>query len=57
MKLSCMSQGGIPVQPFVTLGGFIPEGTAGFPENPNYAAADTVVMTLLVDNYDAKNEL
>jgi len=51
-----MSKGGIPVQPFITLGGFIPEGTSGFPKNPNYAGADTVVMSLIIDNFDAKNE-
>jgi len=29
-----MGTGGIPVNPYNTLGGFIPEDTPGFPENP-----------------------
>ena len=51
-KKPCLSAAGIPMQPFVILGGFIPKDTIGFPENPKYEKADAVVMTFLVDNYD-----
>jgi hypothetical protein len=53
MGISCMSEGGIPIQPFIVLGGFLPEGLRGFPKNPDYSPADSVVMTFIVDNYDA----
>ena len=53
MKLSCMSEGGIPIQPFIVLGGFLPADLKGFPKNPDYSVADSVVMTFIVDNYDA----
>ena len=53
MGIPCMSSGGIPIQPFIVLGGFLPEDVKGFPKNPDYAAADSVVMTFIVDNYDA----
>lgn len=51
-----MSRGGIPVQPFYALGNFIPEGTVGFPKTPEYEKADTVVVTFLVNNYDAQGD-
>ena len=50
-KISCLSTAGIPMQPFVVLGGFIPEDTEGFPEFPEYEKANAVVLTFLVDNY------
>jgi Niemann-Pick C1 protein len=51
-----MSKGGIPVMPFYMLGGFIPPGAVGFPENPDYTKSTAVVMTILVDNYDVYSE-
>ena len=50
-----MSKGGIPIQPFFALGGFIPENDQGFPEDPKYEKATAVIVTFLVDNYDAKD--
>ena len=56
-----MSAGGIPVQPYIILGGFLPEGQTGFPSNPEYSNSDSIVMTFIVDNYDPnaaeKNDL
>ena len=49
-----MSRGGIPVQPYFVLGGFIPPGEAGFPAEPNYASSSAIVMTFIMDNYDHK---
>ena len=46
-----MSQGGIPIQPFVVLGGF--NGTS---EDPGYEKAGAVVITFIVNNYDAKDQ-
>ena len=46
-----MSKGGIPIQPFVVLGGF--NGTS---EDPGYEKATAVVVTFIVDNYDAKDK-
>ena len=48
-----MSGGGIPIQPYIALGGFLPDDIKGFPKNPEYEAADSIVMTFIVDNYDA----
>ena len=48
-----MSKGGIPIQPYVVLGGFLPEGTTTIPKNASYERADSVVITIIVDNYDA----
>jgi len=50
-----MSKGGFPVQPYFVLGGFIPEGSKGFPAEPDYAASTAVVVTFLIDNYDRKS--
>ena len=50
-KKACMSKGGIPIQPFVVLGGF--NGTS---EDPGYEKATAVVVTFIVDNYDAKDK-
>ena len=55
-KKPCMSRGGLPMFPFVILGGFLPEGTTGYPENPDYANATAVVLTFLVNNFDAKSK-
>ena len=52
MGLGCMSNGGIPIQPYIALGGFLPEGTTGFPKSPAYEKSDAVVITFIVDNYD-----
>jgi hypothetical protein len=54
MELPCMSRGGIPIQPYIVLGGFLPEGTTEFPKKPEYEKADSVVITFIVDNFDAK---
>ena len=54
-KKSCMSKGGIPIQPFFALGGFIPEGIKGFPKDPEYQKATAVVVTFIGNNYDAKS--
>ncbi|XP_040569202.2 LOW QUALITY PROTEIN: NPC intracellular cholesterol transporter 1-like [Lepeophtheirus salmonis] len=51
MKQSCMSKGGIPVQPYYMLGGFIPENEP-FPQNPSYHEASAVVMSIMINNYD-----
>jgi hypothetical protein len=53
--LTCLSSGGLPMQPFVVLGGFIPEDVDGFPEKPEYEKSTAVVMTFLLDNYDGKS--
>ena len=50
-KKTCMSKGGIPIQPFVVLGGF--NGTT---DDPGYEKATAVVITFIVNNYDAKDE-
>ena len=49
---SCMSAAGIPVQPYFVLGGFIPDGTKGFPDEPDYNRATAVVITFILDNYN-----
>ena len=50
-KKTCMSKGGIPIQPFVVLGGF--NGTT---DDPGYEKATAVVITFIVNNYDAKDK-
>lgn len=59
---SCMSAGGIPVQPYFVLGGF--QASASEAEggeeaenggDPSYERATAVVMTIINDNYDAKS--
>ena len=55
-KLPCMSKGGIPVQAFYILGGFMPEGQTVLPEGARYEEADTVMMSILLDNYDTKSK-
>ena len=47
-----MSKGNIPVQPYITLGGFIPEGEVGFPNNPDYLKSDAIVISILLNNHD-----
>ena len=47
-----MSSGGIPIQPYWILGGFIPENVTGFPENPNYENSTAVTMNFIVNNFD-----
>lgn len=51
-----MSEGGIPVQPYFVLGGFIHENETAFPVDPEYEKATAVVMTFLVDNYDGHSD-
>ena len=46
-----MSKGGIPIQPFVVLGGF--NGTL---DDPAYESATAVVVTFIVDNYDVNDK-
>ena len=53
---TCLSKGSIPVQPYIVLGGFIPEGFTGFPSNPDYLDSDAVIITMLVNNYDPYSE-
>ena len=55
LNIGCMSKWGGPVNPYYCLGGFIPKGSS-FPENPEYHKADAVVMSIIVDNYDAKSK-
>ena len=52
-KKPCMSSGGLPSFPFVVMGGFIPENSTGFPSDPEYANSSAVVLTFLINNYDA----
>jgi hypothetical protein len=47
-----MSSGGLPIQPYIVLGGFLKEGETQMPKSPNYQDADSVVVTFIVDNYD-----
>ena len=49
-----MSKWGGPVQPYYCLGGFIPKGES-LPEEPEYHKAETVVMTIIIDNFDPKS--
>lgn len=53
-----MSKGGIPVQPYFVLGGFIPKDSEdqGFPADPEYSHSNAVVITFLLDNYDHQSE-
>ncbi len=51
----CMSASGLPMFPYVVLGGFLPENNTGFPEKPAYSEANAVVLTFLVDNYDVNS--
>ena len=53
---SCLSEGGVPMQPYWILGGFIPEDTKGFPENPRYEHSTAVVVNIIVNNFDSKSE-
>ena len=54
LNISCMSKWGGPVQPYYCLGGFIPKGES-LPEEPEYHKAETVVMTIIIDNFDPKS--
>ena len=54
--LGCMSKGGIPIQPFYILGGFIPDGVMGLPENPDYHKSTSVLMSVIVNNFDPYSE-
>ena len=51
-----MSSGGIPIQPYWMLGGFIPENVTGFPENPNYENSTAVTMNFIVNNFDSHSD-
>ena len=51
-----MSSGGIPIQPYWVLGGFIPEGTKGFPKNPYYENSTAVVVNFIVNNYKKSDD-
>lgn len=53
---SCLSKGNIPVQPYIVMGGFIPEGEVGFPTNPDYLSSDAIVITILLNNHDPYSE-
>jgi hypothetical protein len=41
---TCLNVGGIPVQPYWIMGGFIPDNITGFPENPDYTKSTAIVM-------------
>ena len=47
-----MSKGGIPIQPYYVLGGFLDPEAGGGLGDPDYTQAMAVDMTLVVDNYD-----
>ena len=51
-----MSSGGIPIQPYWVLGGFIPDNVTGFPESPDYEKSTAVTMNFIVNNFDAHSE-
>ena len=53
---TCMSSGGIPIQPNWILGGFIPENVTGFPENPSYEQSTAVTMNFIVNNFDPHSD-
>jgi len=53
--LSCMSKWGGPVNPYYVLGGFIPGGNTGFPENPKYHESTAVVISIIINNFDPKS--
>ena len=55
LNIGCMSKWGGPVQPYYSLGGFIPKGQS-FPENPEYHKADAVVISIINDNFDPKSQ-
>ncbi len=55
-KKTCLSLGSIPVQPYWILGGFIPEGEVGFPENPEYNKATAIIIQIILDNYDSLSD-
>ena len=55
LNIGCMSKWGGPVQPYYSLGGFIPKGES-FPENPEYHKSDAVVMSIIIDNFDPKSQ-
>ena len=56
IQKTCMSSGGIPIQPYWTLGGFIPENVTGFPEQPIYEDSTAVSMNIIVNNFDPHSE-
>ena len=41
---NCLGKNGVPVQPYYVLGGFIPEGVDGFPEDPQYEKSTAVLL-------------
>ena len=53
---TCMSSGGIPIQPNWILGGFIPENVTGFPESPSYEKSTAVTMNFIVNNFDPHSD-
>lgn len=52
---TCMAPWGGPVSAYYILGGFIPNGNTGFPEDPEYFKSTAIVMSIIVDNYDPKS--
>lgn len=55
LNQGCMAKWGGPVNPYYTLGGFIPPGES-FPENPQYHKATAIVISIIIDNFDKKSK-
>ena len=53
---TCMSSGGIPIQPYWVLGGFIPDDVVGFPEHPHYENSTAINMNFIVKNFDGHSK-
>ena len=54
--VACMSRGGVPVEAFFVLGGFLPEGVTSIPKDAKFEEANSVLINFVVNNYDSKNE-
>ena len=55
LSINCMASWGGPISAYYILGGFIPNGNTGFPEDPKYSESTAVVMSILLDNFDPKS--
>ena len=56
LGIPCMASWGGPVSAYYILGGFIPNGNTGFPEDPKYEESTAAVMTIILDNFDPKSD-
>lgn len=52
----CMAKWGGPMNPYLPLGGFIPDNATGFPKDPEYFKSDAVVMSIIIDNFDPNSD-